>query len=457
MAVEDLVIVSNRGPLSFMHDDGDLVAARGAGGLVTSLGPAVAGTGATWVAAAITDADREAAAGGPVRAEGFRLRSLVVEEAAYRQFYDVIANSTLWYLHHRLWDLPRRPRFDRKWHEAWAAYREVNRAFADAVAGEAPADATVLVQDYHLSLVPGLLRKERPDLAIAHFHHTPFCDPFGIRVLPPDVARELLEGLSGARACGFHSGRWARAYAACAQEVLGESPRTFVAPATPDVDDLRAVAGSTECDAALAALEERVGDRKLIVRVDRIEPSKNILRGFHAFEDLLVTRPDWRGEVVFAASVYPSRQTLPDYLAYRQEVEALVERINDRFATRSWTPILLDTADDFPRSVAGLRRYDVLLVNPIRDGLNLVAKEGPVVNERDGVLVLSPETGAWEEIGHCAVEAPPYDVAGTSDALARGLTLDAEVRAAHAAELRRTITARTSADWLADQIAAARG
>lgn len=453
MPVDDVVIVSNRGPLSFAYDEGgSLATTRGGGGLVSSLGPAVTGTDAMWVAAAISDADREAAASGVVEAEGFRVRSLVVEEEAYRQFYDVVSNTTLWYLHHGLWDLPRRPRFDRRWHEAWAGYRDVNQQFAETVAEVAPEGATVLVHDYQLSLVPARLCKERPDLAVAYFHHTPFCSPAELRVLPPDVAVELMEGLTAARACGFHSARWAQAFEACATDPV----RTFVSPAVPDYDDLRAVAASPECEAALATLNDQVGDRQLLVRVDRIELSKNILRGFHAYEDLLTTRPALRGRVVFAAFVYPSRQTLPDYLALAQEVRTSVERINDRFGDGSWTPVLLDTSDDFPRSVAALRRYDALLVNPVRDGLNLVAKEGPVVNERDGVVVLSPEAGAWEEMSAWALPAPPFDVSATADALAAALSLDPSARAALAAELRQALPARRPQDWLADQLAAAR-
>jgi trehalose 6-phosphate synthase len=288
------------------------------------------------------------------------------------------------------------------------------------------------------------------------FTHTPFCTPQELRTLPDQAAFALLSGLAGAGARGFHSARWADAFSACCAEVLGWVPSTFVSAGAPDTVDLAAVAASPACADELAKLDRVVGDRQLIVRVDRIELSKNLLRGFHAFEDLLETRPSLRGNVVLAAFVYPSRETMAEYLAYRQESEALVRRINGRFGTAGWTPILLDTVDNYPRSVAALRRYDVLLVNPLRDGLNLVAKEGPLANERDGVLALSRGTGVWDEVGEHAVEIHPYDVAGASDALYQALTMDPGERSERAANLRKAASARTPLDWFADQLGAAR-
>ncbi|HEX7168777.1 MAG TPA: trehalose-6-phosphate synthase, partial [Acidimicrobiales bacterium] len=205
----DVVVVSNRGPVAFDRSDGELVATKAGGGLVNALGPAVDGLGATWIAGAMSEADREAAASGLVDAAGYRLRLLTIEPRAYRAYYDVISNSTLWYLHHGLFDRVRRPAFDRRWHEAWGHYRDVNTQFAEAVGEEAPQGATVLVHDYHLALLGPYLAKERPDLKTVHFHHTPFASADGIRVLPDDVASELVGGLAAHGACGFHSQRWA--------------------------------------------------------------------------------------------------------------------------------------------------------------------------------------------------------------------------------------------------------
>jgi len=451
-----VVILSNRGPVSFVRRDGALTAVRGAGGLVAGIAPVVAGTGATWIAAAITDGDREAAAAGVVDAEGFRARLLAIDADTYRMAYDVVCNATLWFVYHGLFDLARRPRLDRRWREAWTAYRTLNAAFATAAAEAAPPDATVLVQDYHLALVGPMLAVARPDVRAVHFSHTPFCAPDGLRVLPRDVAAELLEGMAGHRACSFHTARWADAFADCCRTFIGRAPATSVSALAADGAGMAAVAASPACEAAVAELDAIVGDRLMLARVDRVELSKNLLRGFHAFDDLLTHHPRWRGRVVFVAFVYPTREGLCEYLAYRQEVEGLVRRLNEKWATPSWTPIVLEVSDDFPRSVAALRRCDVLLVNPIRDGLNLVAKEAMLVNDRDAAVVLSTEAGAWDEFGAAgALPVNPFDVSDTADALDQALSLDDSARAQRAAALRAAVAARTPSDWLADQLAAA--
>jgi trehalose 6-phosphate synthase len=451
-----VVVVSNRGPVSFERDpSGSLTSRRGAGGLVSGIGPLVAGTDATWLAAAITEGDREAAAQGVVEADGFRVRLLALDPETYRLAYEVVSNEVLWFAHHGLWDLVRQPTFDRTWPDAWDAYRAVNHSFADALASDAPAGAIVLVQDYHLCLVAARLATIRPDLVCVHFSHTPFAPPVWLEALPDAAAEELLAGMAAHRACGFHTQRWADDFTTSARDLAGLTPTTFVSALASDPDDIRTAARSPECEAALAALEEIVGDRAVIGRVDRIELSKNLLRGFYAYGDLLDRHPEHRGRVVFVAGAYPSRESVPGYAAYREDIEAAVAAINERFATDGWTPVVLDVEDDFPRSVAVLRRADVLLVNPIRDGLNLVASEGALVNDHNAVLALSPEAGAWERLHPGALRVPPFDLAGTADVLHTALTMPAEDRAARAGILRVLAEGRTPKDWLADQLLAA--
>jgi len=459
-SLADTVLVSNRGPLSFRLVDGEPVRAASGGGLAGSLEPLVEGTGATWVASTLSEADRTAAARGMMTAPGLRIELVEPDRDIYSLAYNVVSNATLWFCHHHLFDAARRPRTDRRWMEAWDAYRTLNELMADRVAEVAPEGGRVLVQDYHLALLAPTLRERRPDLRTSHFTHTPFADPSVLRMLPTAVGDELLASLARFGACGFHSERWAAAYRAglaTAGLADGASP-TFVSPLSIDADRLRRAAGEPAVDAALDRIEASVGgaDRRVIVRVDRMELSKNLLRGFWAYEELLEQVPGHRERVVFVALAYPTRQGLAEYLAYQDEVESTVARINERFATPGWTPIVLEVEDDYPRSLAALCRSDVLLVNPVRDGLNLVAMEGPIVNRRDGVLALSREAGAFDQLAVGALEVNPFDVTGTATVLARALDLDADERAARAAALRRAVLARSSSDWLDDLLAAAR-
>ena len=452
---DPVVLVSNRGPLSFTDDGGRLVATRGGGGLVSGLAPLVAGTDALWIAAALSDADRRAAAEGVIEADGLRARTLAIDADVMAKAYDVVCNAMLWFLYHGLHDASRRPVIDAGFREAWDAFRRYNAAFAEVVAGESPDGAVVLLQDYHLALLAPMVRERRPDLRLVHFSHTPFAPPLQMRMLPDDLAAELLSGMAANDACGFHSARWADDFRACCRQAIDTEPSTFVSPLAPDPDDMRRAAAGERCEAAVAEIDAELDGRRLIVRVDRIELSKNLLRGFRAYDQMLSDRPDLRGTVVFRALGYPSREGLPEYLAYRSEVEALAAVVNRRWQTDDWTPIELDLRDDFPRSVAHLRRYDVLLVNPIRDGLNLVAEEGPLVNERDGTVVLSREAGVHDQLEGAVRTVNPFDIADQASALAEALDLDADTRSARAAELRRRAEARTPADWLADQLASA--
>jgi trehalose 6-phosphate synthase len=429
-----MIVVSHRGPYRFeANDDGTFTAERGAGGLASALGAVLdkSELDATWVAAALSETDRFAAQSGALDNLDIDLRLIALDPELHAMHYDVVSNGALWFLFHGMFDRIRRPRFDHRFREAWDAYRAVNAVFAEATADAAPEGDLVLVNDYQLSLTPAQIRDLRPDLRIVHFTHTPFCGPDDLHVLPTYVAEDLCGALARNPA-GFHCSRWSRAYHQSARDVLGR--RAKIAPAFasslgPDVDALEAVAAGADAHAAARRLDDAVGDRLVIVRSDRIEPSKNIVRGFLAYDRLLEARPGLRGRVVFVAMLYPSRQTLPEYLAYANEIEQVVARVNDRWATRDWDPILLDERDDFPRSIAAMQRYDVLLVNPIKDGLNLVAKEGPAVNRRDGLLCLSREAGAYDDMRAAAIPVHPFDLEDAASALDRALATPLDERA----------------------------
>jgi len=454
-----VIVVSNRGPFRFTAEPGGGFSARPAGGgLASALRPLLLDPerAATWIAAAITDDDRAAARAGAACAPGLELVLLDIEAAQSRLHYDIVSNQTLWFLHHGMFDLVHRPRFDHRFRVAWDAYVAANRAFADAVVARAAEREIVLVQDYHLALVPGMVAQARPDLRVTHFTHTPFCGPNSIRVLPTDVAESLLRSMC-AVPCGFHTERWARAYAASAREVLGaQRPvTTFAASLGPDREALEATMRSEAAQLARRELDEIVGDRRMILRIDRVEPSKNIVRGFVAFDRLLEVHPEWRANVVFVALLNPSREGLAEYLAYRQEVEHAAAVVNERWGTDQWQPVVLDTRDDYADSIAALGRFDVLFVNPIKDGLNLVAKEGPICNTRDGVVCLSPEAGAFDELRAGVIPVHPFDVEQNVAALHDALSLPLDERAARAARLRALAEERTPAAWLEDLLRAA--
>ncbi|MET7682611.1 trehalose-6-phosphate synthase [Streptomyces sp. NPDC005423] len=448
-----VLVASNRGPVSYeVGDDGSLNARRGGGGLVSGLSAIGPDAGALWVCSALSDGDREAVRRG-VGEEGVRM--LAVPAEVHADAYNGIANSVLWFVHHMLYQTPLEPVFDAEFRRQWASYEEYNRAFARALAEEAAEGAVAIVQDYHLTLVPGMLRELRPDLRIGHFSHTPWAPPEYFRMLPDDIGRQILTGMLGADRLGFLTHRWADAFTACCTEFaggLGET-RIGVHGLGADAEFLRERAHRPDVEERMTALRAEIGeDRRAIVRVDRTELSKNIVRGLLAYRQLLDDRPEWRERVVHVAFAYPSRQDLAVYREYTAAVQRLAEEINSRYGTPGWTPVVLHVKDDFARSLAAYRLADVALVNPIRDGMNLVAKEVPVVSDEGCVLVLSREAGAYEELREDAITVNPYDVTGTAAALHEALTMPAGERAERTKRLAAAATALPPAQWFLEQL-----
>ncbi|MGW5849296.1 alpha,alpha-trehalose-phosphate synthase (UDP-forming) [Streptomyces sp. NPDC055254] len=480
-----VLVAANRGPLSYaLAPDGTLTARRGGGGLVSGLSAALAEQpGALWICAALSEADREAVRRG-VAEPGVRM--LDIDPTVYDDAYNGIANSVLWFTHHHLYDVPREPVFDAEFRRRWDSYVAYNRAFAEALAEEAAPGAAVLVQDYHLALAPGELRALRPDLRIGHFTHTPWASPEFMGMLPDDIREQLLWGMLGADRLGFHTERWGVNFitGASTDSPTGVATGSFAHGGNPtsvthrrmradgsglgpvretaveayplgvDAEELRALAHRPEVDEKLAELRAEVAGRKTIVRVDRTELSKNILRGLLAYRELLTTHPEWRGRVVHLASAYPSRQDLKVYRDYTDAVATLAAEINAEFGTEDWQPVLVSVKDDFARSLAAYRMADVALVNPVRDGMNLVAKEIPVVSEEGCVLVLSTGAGAYEELREDALTVSPYDVTETAEALHAALAMPEGERAERTKRLAAAATALPPARWFTSQLSA---
>ena len=434
---QPLVVVSNRGPVALRPSaDGTIETVRGAGGLVTALRPLVDRHDVTWIASAMGDVERSLALEGPrdERSEAgsaFRLRLVAHDPDAYRQFYGVLANPVLWFVQHRLWDLKQDPDADLS--APWQAYEAVNASFANAALDELDRlpDAALFVHDYHLYLVPALVRASRPNARIAHFVHIPWVEPEDWAVLPEPIVRAIHEGLLACDSVGFHTERWRAAFVASCEALLGRGAeadgRSHANPIAVDAAEFDALASS---EAVRAHRDELRADRPeiLVLRVDRTDPSKNAIRGFEAFGRLLERSPELHGRIGLLALLDPSRQEIPEYVDYRESTEHAAAAVNERFGRPGWEPVRLDVRDDFPASVAAYTEYDVLLVNPVMDGLNLVAKEAPLVNERDGVLVLSENAGAYEELAELVVGVDPFDVDAQAEALLRAIELGPHAR-----------------------------
>jgi trehalose 6-phosphate synthase len=464
-----VVLASNRGPVSFLKkDDGTFDTKRGAGGLAGALDPVARrlGDAAVWIAAATSGTDREAlhagAADDIASQLGYPLYLLDIEPEIYARYYDVVSNRMLWFANHCLWDELGVTGFGDEELSAWdEAYLPVNERFARAVAEVAEPGGYVLFQDYHLSTAPKMLKDLRANETVLHFTHSSFCGPEGLDRLPAPIPRTVIEGLLGSDLLGFHVPPWVEAFLACCGEVgatvdheraivehRGHVTRVQSYPIPIDAQELKERAAQGAARKWAERFTERT-DGPIIVRADRTEPSKNIVRGFQAFERLLDRRKDLRGSARFIACLYPSRQTMDEYTTYTETIEKVVAGINDRYPNS----IELYLKDDFDRTLGALLVYDVLVVNSIMDGMNLVSKEGPAINENDGVLVLSKGAGSFSELGASAIAiADQLDVEATTDALEHALDLAGHKRKQLASELHDKATALKPEDWIDAQL-----
>jgi trehalose 6-phosphate synthase len=453
-----LIVVSNRGPVTFSRDESGRVARRGGGGLVTALAPLVSLQDVTWVANALSEEDRAVAAvaGGAFEETGrdgsrYRLRLVSHDPADFGRFYNEFANPALWFLQHEMVELVEPPS-----EAAWESYGRVNADVAAAVLEELEEypDTPVWFHDYHLYRAPAIVRAARPDATLSHFVHIPWPRPEAWGLLPLEWTRALHEGLLANDVVGFHTRRWRDRFLDSASAILGDVdlPLVTAHPISVDPREFDELSRSAEVLAAGRELE-RIRCERTVLRVDRTDPTKNIVRGFEAFGLYLDHHPEAEGRVGMLALLDPSRQDIPQYAAYLVAVVAAARNVNERFGREGWLPIRLEIEDDFPRSVAAYAQYDVLLVNAVSDGLNLVAKEAPLVNERNGVVVLSENTGAWEELGPWVVAVDPLDVEGQAEAIHRALELPEAERSARAEAIRAHVRAHDLGAWLSAQLA----
>jgi trehalose 6-phosphate synthase len=474
MADAPLVLVSNRGPVTF-GPDGEI--RRGTGGLVTALTGLASHRDVTWIASAMTDEDIEAAdanGGRPFTVQvpdgdEYRVKLVASDADAYDRFYNIIANPLLWFIQHYLWDLSNAPDIRRNETEAFEfGYNVVNEDLARAVLEEIEdvEEAVVMVHDYHLYTLPGLLRQARPDLFLHHFVHIPWSQSDSWRVLPSTMRDELYRGILSNDIIGFHTRSYRRNFLQCCEDLLGldvdfergvvrcEDREVWVRayPLPIDAGAVQAVAARRRTREFETELLRRRRDH-LILRVDRADLSKNVLRGFGAFDVFLEQHPEFRERVTFIAQLMPSRTDVPEYEEYLERIEAVVAVVNHRHGSPDWMPIQLKLRDDLEEAVAAYKHYDVLIVNAMFDGMNLVAKEGPMVNEHAGVSILSENTGAHEELGEYALSVNPFDIQELADSIHAALTMAPQERRRRHEGLKSIVTARNPGDWVDEQLA----
>ena len=470
-----LILVSNRGPVTFGHgSDGELERTRGGGGLVTALLGLAEHTPALWVSAAISESDEQvlADAGGssiPLPDLGIDTRILFVpiDAETYNAYYNVVANPMLWFIQHYLWDLSNAPDVRREELDAWEhGYLAANQAFADAVIRELDQDPDriVMLHDYHLYTAPEGIRAAHPDAFLHHFVHIPWSQPDYWRILPPNIREGILKGLLANDIIAFHTRAYARNFLLCCEDlldlevdyakrqVLWEGRDVWVRsyPISVNAPMFEELAASPE----VAKEEGPILRRRrahLVVRVDRTDLSKNTLRGFKAFDVFLDRHPEFHEDITFFALLQPSRQDVDEYVEYLARIRDVVSHINLKHGTTDWMPIDLRIESNIHRAVAAYKHYDVLVVNPIFDGMNLIAKEAPLVNERDGVMILSENAGAHEELGSFAITINPFDVEAQAEALHQALVMPADERAFRIQEIKRIVRENDVGKWLAAQ------
>jgi trehalose 6-phosphate synthase/phosphatase len=458
LAERSLLLVSNRLPVRVTLGEGYVGAAPSAGGLVAALAGVDGAAGWIGWPGGPVPADRQHDVADALSSQGLRPVFLDAEEE--RDFYGRICNDTLWPLFHYF---PHRLRITG---DAWGCYRRVNRRFARAIAASAPAGARVWIHDFHLMLVPELLRSMRPDLRIGFFLHIPFPSSEVYRLLP--TREEVLLGLLGADYVSFHTNDYARHFRSACQRVLDidSEPDTIafggrqvgigVDPIGIDTAGFRAALEDPRADCLGRLLERRYEGRRLLLGVERLDYTKGVPQKLRTFERFLEQDPERAKTTTMLQVVVPSRLDSDEYLAQREEIELLVARINGRFGLPGVTPVeYLYRSVDRVELAALYRRADVMLVTPLRDGMNLVAQEFVLCQAAEGraephrgVLLLSEFAGAACVLPG-AVLVNPWDTDGMTDQLVTALALAREERRRRLETMARRVDDLDSTRWAA--------
>ncbi len=474
---KEIIVVSNRGPVVFKRDKkGKIELIRGAGGIVGSMIPFLKKTHGTWVSSAIGECDHymnnKYNGKVPISLENpeYYVQFVKTEEDVYNKFNGKFANPLLWFIHHSMWNPPYSPCADDDLHQAWDSYQYVNSKFAEAIGediSKSEKTPIVMLQDYHIYLTPKFIREKYPDVIMTQFVHIPFPSPEIFQQLPNHIQIEILESVLTNNVLGFHIPRYMDNFLRTIKQIIPTASvdeksgdilykghvchvRTY--PISIDIETLTKQGQDPNVIAKEAEVDEMMGNCKLIYRTDRTDLSKNIIRGFQAYDIFLEKYPEWREKVKFVTTLMPSRQDIKIYREYTDNIQEIVKNINDKYSTPDWEPIKYICRGDYDLVVALMKRYDVLMVNPILDGMNIVAKEGSLLNENNGVLVLSTGAGCYEELKDGAICINPYDLRQTAESIDVALLMDEESKTKLIHEARAAIGRNNLNKWVSDQL-----
>lgn len=446
--LNQILILSNRLPVHRVSENGSVRWQTSPGGLVSALRPTLESTDSTWIGWTGTPCDVP----DPFTTDGIRNTPVALTASEVRDYYEGFSNRTIWPLYH---DAIRAPEFRRDW---WGVYSEVNRRFARAAAQHAGPEAVVWIHDYHLQLVPAMLREMRPDLRIGFFLHIPFPPPELFAQLP--WRRQLLEGLLGADVVGFQTKVAATNFRTlCVRHLDADTDaqrvtvrgRTVLArefPISIDFNRYDTLSRTPEVARQMHTLRQRLGPRRMILGVDRLDYTKGIDVRIEAYTDLLAAGHATPGDTVFVQVAVPSRERVEEYRDLREEIEQMIGAANGRFGEVGRSAIHYLHRSLPPEELIALYRLaDVMAVTPARDGMNLVAKEYVATRSDDrGVLVLSEFAGAAHELTH-AIPVNPHDIDGVAEAFRLALSMPAEEQARRMTALRTVVRGHDVHRW----------
>ncbi|WP_331275708.1 trehalose-6-phosphate synthase [Methanobacterium veterum] len=472
---KNLIIASNRSPVEFFYEDNDEIGMKiGAGGIVPTLLPFMEKNGGTWVASAMTDADMEMAGRFPenkipIPLEEPRLNVQLIrlDREKYNEFYNSFHNPFLWFIYHYLWNLTYTPEIDDSLHHAWQSYQYVNQRFAEKIIKEvnlSDKEPLIMLQDTHLQTCPAYIREKFDDIFLSQFIHIPWPHPDYFNIYPRYIRKFIIEGLLSNNHLGFHTKKYVKNFLMTCEKYADEvdfknnivhynGRETFVKnyPISVDTKKLNEFAKSDEVLKQEQYVKKIKGNNFLIYRTERTDPSKNIIRGFKAYDLFFQKHPEFKGKVTFFITGVTTRENVKEYRDYKTNVNNIITEINAKYSKDGWKPIVPHFDAEYSLVTAAFKNYDCLLINSINDGMNIVPKEGSIVNENDGILIISETTGAYDELKENAININALDITETADAIYKAVAMKHDQRKKRLNGLKNTICHYDVYRWMGEQ------